>query len=192
MDGVVFDTESQYSVFWGEQCRKYHPDRPGLENQIKGQTLVMIFDKYFSDLKDEQPKIVARLDEFERNMKFEYVGGFIDFVSGLRRNWMGGNVALDAAGDSQSAVFARQQSEQARLDVTAERWPGVIPLLEKGMQYGDAWREVLARFRQSTECPDCHGARLRPDARCAGWISGTLQAALPSLRNRCSRSCATA
>ena len=86
LDGVVFDTESQYSVFWGEQCRKYHPDRPGLENQIKGQTLVMIFDKYFSDLKDEQPKIVARLDEFERNIKFEYVGGFIDFVSGLRRH----------------------------------------------------------------------------------------------------------
>ena len=85
-------------------------------------------------------------------------------VSGLRRNWMGGNVALDAAGDSQSAVFAQQQSEQAQLDVTAARWPGVIPLLEKGMQYGDAWREVLARFRQSTECPDCRGARLRPEA----------------------------
>ena len=25
LDGVVFDTEPQYSIFWGEQCRLYHP-----------------------------------------------------------------------------------------------------------------------------------------------------------------------
>lgn len=80
LDGVVFDTESQYTVFWREQCMKYHSDKPGLENKIKGQTLLMIFDKYFSDLKDEQPKIVERLNEFERNMKFEYVAGFNDFI----------------------------------------------------------------------------------------------------------------
>ena len=84
LDGVVFDTESQYSVFWGEQCRLYHPDKPGLEDKIKGQTLVQIFDKYFSELKGEQPVIVRRLDEFERNMKFEYVPGFLDFVTALR------------------------------------------------------------------------------------------------------------
>lgn len=86
LDGVVFDTEGQYSVFWGEQCRFYHPDKPGLENKIKGQTLVQIFDNYFSEMKDEQPVIVRRLDEFERNMKFEYVAGFLDFISDLRRN----------------------------------------------------------------------------------------------------------
>lgn len=83
LDGVIFDTESQYSVFWKKQCIKYHPDKPGLENKIKGQTLVMIFDKYFSDLKDEQPKIVADLNEFEQNMKFEYVSGFNDFIKSL-------------------------------------------------------------------------------------------------------------
>lgn len=84
LDGVVFDTEKQYSVFWGKQCRLYHPDKPGLEHMIKGQTLVQIFDKYFSDLKREQTEIMAQLDEFERDMKFEYVDGFIDFISDLR------------------------------------------------------------------------------------------------------------
>lgn len=86
LDGVVFDTENQYSVFWGNQCRLYHPDKPGLEHLIKGQTLVQIFDKYFDDLKDEQPKIISRLDEFEQNMKFEYIDGFLDFISDLRKN----------------------------------------------------------------------------------------------------------
>ena len=81
--------------------------------------------------------------------------------SGLRRNWMGGNVAMDATGDYQSELFAGRAAD---VKVSEERWPGVIPLLEKGMQYGEAWREILARFRQSTDCPDCHGARLKPEA----------------------------
>ncbi|MDR1777431.1 MAG: excinuclease ABC subunit UvrA [Desulfovibrio sp.] len=84
---------------------------------------------------------------------------------GLRRNWMGGNVALGATGDYQSEHFAHLRAA-ARIDHAhiVRRWPGVIPLLESGMQYGEAWREELARFRQSTNCPDCGGARLKPEA----------------------------
>ena len=28
LDGVVFDTESQYSIFWGMIGREYHPEMP--------------------------------------------------------------------------------------------------------------------------------------------------------------------
>ena len=48
LDGVVIDTETQYSVFWGSQCRLYHPEHPGLENEIKGQTLDQILDMGWS------------------------------------------------------------------------------------------------------------------------------------------------
>ena len=34
LDGVVFDTEPQYTVFWGSICRQYHPEHPGLEHEI--------------------------------------------------------------------------------------------------------------------------------------------------------------
>ncbi len=81
---------------------------------------------------------------------------------GLRRNWMGGSVALFARGDYQAEHF--DFAGQVNLDVTEARWPGVIPLLEKGMQYGDAWRDELARYRQTTDCFDCHGDRLSPEA----------------------------
>ncbi len=81
---------------------------------------------------------------------------------GLRRNWMGGSVALYAQGDHQAKHF--NFAEQANLSVTEERWPGVIPLLEKGMQYGDAWRDELSRYRQTTDCFACHGDRLSPAA----------------------------
>ena len=45
LDGVVFDTEPQYTEFWGEQCREFRPDISGLEHIIKGQTLIQIYDK---------------------------------------------------------------------------------------------------------------------------------------------------
>ena len=98
LDGVVFDTESQYSVFWGMIGKEYHPEIPDFAQIIKGQTLVQIYDKYFSDdkifaskvdfcsVKDEQAKITARLDEFEQNMSYNYIAGFEDFVKDLRNN----------------------------------------------------------------------------------------------------------
>ena len=72
LDGVIFNTEPQYTEFWRSQCRLYHPEMPGLENQIKGQTLVEIYEKYFVDVKEEQAKITERLNEFEANMHFDY------------------------------------------------------------------------------------------------------------------------
>ena len=71
LDGVVFDTEPQYTVFWGGECRRYHPEEPGLEHKIKGQTLVQIFDKHFSgELEKEREPITKRLYEYEANMNY--------------------------------------------------------------------------------------------------------------------------
>lgn len=68
--------------------------------------------------------------------------------SSLRRNWMGGSVEMRA----------KRRGKDDGL------WPGVVALLEKGMQYGDAWRDELSRYRQNTACPQCRGARLNPTA----------------------------
>lgn len=45
-----------------------------------------------------------------------------------------------------------------------EAWPGVIPILEQGMEFGDAWHDYLSRYRQSACCPACGGSRLNPEA----------------------------
>ena len=85
LDGVVFNTEPQYTEFWGAQCRDFHPEHPGLEHEIKGQTLVQIFDRHFSgDLAYSQEIITNRLNDFEQTMRFDYIEGFEDFVSRLR------------------------------------------------------------------------------------------------------------
>ena len=83
LDGVVFDTEPQYSVFWGQVCRHYHPELPGLENKIKGQTLTQILDAYFAE-EDMRKEIVLRLDEYEMAMDYPYIPGFLSFMRMLR------------------------------------------------------------------------------------------------------------
>ena len=85
MDGVIFDTEPQYTQFWKEIGRKYHLGIDDFELRIKGQTLSQILSAYFSHLQSEQTQIISLLNEFERNMSYQYVPGFLSFVSALRK-----------------------------------------------------------------------------------------------------------
>jgi len=86
LDGVVFDTEPQYTRFWGSQFSKYYPGSEGLEHKIKGQTLVQIYGRYFADMPQAQSDITRELDIFEQNMSFEYVSGLVGFIKSLRSN----------------------------------------------------------------------------------------------------------
>jgi len=60
--------------------------------------------------------------------------------------------------------FSPEAREKLFQGDTATNWPGVLNLMEQGQAYGSIWRDELSRFRQTTECPTCHGARLRPEA----------------------------
>lgn len=141
LDGVVFNTEPQYTEFWGSQCRLYHPGQPGLEHRIKGQTLTQIFDRYFADLKDEQPKIVARLDEFERKMKFEYIAGFTGFITDLRRNGIHTAVVTSSNQAKMCAVYDARPEFKTLFDavLTAEDF-------EKSKPDPDCYLKGAARF----------------------------------------------
>lgn len=106
LDGVVFDTEPQYSIFWGAQCREFHPEHPGLEYEIKGQTLVQIFDKHFSgELEAKQQLIVERLNRFEKEMDFVYVNDFLRFVGELREKGVKTAVVTSSNLDKMKAVY---------------------------------------------------------------------------------------
>lgn len=83
-DGVVMDTETQYTVYWDEVGRQYHQELPHFGAVIKGQTLTQIYDKYFAGMTEEQSKITAGLNRFEREMTFEYIDGVVDFMKDLR------------------------------------------------------------------------------------------------------------
>ena len=69
-DGVVMDTETQYSIFWNEQGRKYHPELPEFGRLIKGQTLTQIYANYFAGMEEVQHEITEDLNKFEKNMLY--------------------------------------------------------------------------------------------------------------------------
>ena len=67
-DGVIMDTETQYTVFWDEQ------------------TLPQIYEKYFSDLPEAQQEITAGLNIYEKSMSYEYIPGVEAFIADLRKH----------------------------------------------------------------------------------------------------------
>lgn len=79
-DGVIMDTELQYTIFWNEQGEKYlHVKNfgPG----IKGQTLTQIYDKHFAGgLVSVREQITSDLNLFEKDMAYEYLPGVQDFL----------------------------------------------------------------------------------------------------------------
>lgn len=83
-DGVVMDTETQYSLFWNEIGKQYFPQIEEFGRIIKGQTLVNIYAKYFAGMEKEQQDITARLNQFEKDMAYEYIPGVVDFMKDLR------------------------------------------------------------------------------------------------------------
>ena len=117
LDGVVFDTEPQYTVFWGSQCRLYHPEHPGLEQEIKGQTLTQIYDRWFSgDLLGEQPKITERLNAFEQQMTFDYIEGFERLIADLHRNGVKTAVVTSSNQPKMESVYRHQPQFKTLFD----------------------------------------------------------------------------
>ena len=118
LDGVVFDTEPQYTVFWGEQCREFHPEHPGLEQEIKGQTLVQIYDAWFSGpLADKQPLITGRLDRYEQQMSYDYVEAFPEYIRLLRRQGVRTAVVTSSNKVKMEAVYRKHPEFKGMFDV---------------------------------------------------------------------------
>ena len=149
LDGVVFDTEPQYTVFWGQQCREYHPEHPGLEQEIKGQTLVQIYDAWFSGpLEPEQAVITERLNKFEQQMHYDYIAGFLDYITSLRKKGVKTAVVTSSNQVKMQAVYASRPEFRALFDaiLTSEDF-------ERSKPDPDCYLKAAQRF--GVEPADC-------------------------------------
>ena len=149
LDGVVFDTESQYSVFWGEQCCKYHPEHPGLEHEIKGSTLTQIYDRWFTgDLQQEQAVVTERLNAFEAQMRFEYIEGFEKLIADLHAHGVKTAVVTSSNLPKMESVYRRQPGFKTLFDaiLTSEDF-------ERSKPDPDCYLKAAQRFGfQNVEC----------------------------------------
>lgn len=142
LDGVIFDTEPQYTLFWGSQFRLYYPDRPGLEHAIKGQTLTQIYDAYFSGaLEQERPIITRRLNDYERQMTFPYIEGFRELVQDLRQSGIHTAVVTSSNQEKMASVCQQHPEFTALIDaiLTSEDFAHSKP-------HPDCYLRAMARF----------------------------------------------
>lgn len=147
LDGVVFDTEPQYTVFWGSQCRLYHPEHPGLEHEIKGSTLTQIYDRWFSGpLASEQAVITERLNDFEAQMQFEYIGGFEQLIADLHAHGVKTAVVTSSNQPKMESVYRAQPGFRQLFDaiLTSEDF-------EYSKPHPDCYLKAAARFGVAPE-----------------------------------------
>ena len=85
-DGVVMDTETQYTLFWNEIGEKYFPQYPEFGRIIKGQTLTRIYDTYFPNMEEVKQEITDSLNLFEKEMHYDFIPGIVDFMKNLREH----------------------------------------------------------------------------------------------------------
>lgn len=120
-DGVVVDTETQYSIFWHRAGADYL-GMTDLENRVKGQTLTYIYDTFFPGMTAEQAEITRALNRFEQEMTFDFIPGVLDFIADLRRHDVRMAVVTSSNGQKMAAVYRAHPEVKTLFDriLTAE------------------------------------------------------------------------
>lgn len=133
LDGTLFDTEGQYTVFWSKMCRRFRPDIDRLEYKIKGMTLVQIYDKYFPD-PSVQAIITEGLNAWEMQMHYYWLPGAEEFVLDCKRHGV------------KCAIIT--SSNQLKMQAVAAQMPDFKNLFDRVLTSED--------FTASKPAPDCY------------------------------------
>lgn len=117
LDGVVFDTEPLYTIFWAAIGKEYHSEIANFAHQIKGQTLTEIYEKYFSGMDAEQHSITQQLNDYERNMTYVYVEGFEDFIQHLKAEKILTAIVTSSNQEKMESVFKQRPELKDYFDI---------------------------------------------------------------------------
>ena len=148
LDGVVFDTEPLYTLFWRNLDKRLRPNIDNFEHIIKGQTLAQIYDKYFAGEEKKQEEITAFVNEYEQNMSFNYITGFDDFVKDVRSKGIKTAVVTSSNLEKMQNVYNKHPEFKGYFDeiLTSEDF-------EESKPSPDCYLKAAARFGVSPkEC----------------------------------------
>ena len=148
LDGVVFDTEPLYTLFWRNLDKRLRPNIDNFEHIIKGQTLVQIYDKYFAGEEKKQEEITAFVNEYEQNISFNYITGFELFIKELRSKGIKTAVVTSSNLAKMQNVYNKHPEFKGYFDeiLTSEDFAESKPS-------PDCYLKAAARFEVSPE--DC-------------------------------------
>lgn len=84
LDGVLIDSEKEYSKIWDLVNKEYPSDTKSLAEVIKGCTLDKILDDHYPD-PEIRSKVVKRLYDLEQHMHYEYLPGAVALLDFLEK-----------------------------------------------------------------------------------------------------------
>ena len=117
LDGVVFDSEQAYTSFWSKEAERYFPGNSDIAAMIKGTTLEQILNNQFKDVADQHQHIIDRLVDFENNIDFQYVEGFLDFVSFYRKQGIKTAIVTSSSKSKMQHLFNKHKELRLLIDV---------------------------------------------------------------------------
>jgi HAD superfamily hydrolase (TIGR01509 family) len=153
-DGVLMDTETQYTRFWDDAGKKF-ADIDGFGHIIKGQTLVQILGKYFADHSEADRRlIVDMINDFERNMVFEFIPGAWEFLAELKQAGIPSAIVTSSNDQKMSQVYKAHPQLHTMVDavLTSEHFSRSKPDPEcflKGMEILGATPQETFVFEDS-------------------------------------------
>jgi HAD superfamily hydrolase (TIGR01509 family) len=85
LDGVVIDTETEYTKIWTEIGNKYIPHINNFAFQIKGSHIRNIYENYLSHLSDQEwDGVVSYIRDLGQKMNYTYIEGVKEFLQELK------------------------------------------------------------------------------------------------------------
>ncbi len=83
LDGVLLDTEGDYTLFWESVDRQFPTGVDGFAQVIKGSNLETILNTYFK--KSDHDAIVALLNSHQAEMRYVFFPGAVQLLQRLNR-----------------------------------------------------------------------------------------------------------
>lgn len=152
LDGVILDTESQYTRHWNSMGEKYL-NQQNFGITIKGQTLVQILDRYVDD-----PQLAVILeqavDKFENEMDYEFIPGALEFMKMVKAAGIPSAIVTSSNEKKMSQIYKRYPDFKGLVNtiLTAEHFTKSKPDPEcflKGMEVLGGTPETTVVFEDS-------------------------------------------
>lgn len=106
LDGVILDTEGIYTKFWDAVEERYPTHIPNFSSVIKGSNLYEILHDHYAD-EETRNLVTEMLNDFQRDMKYEYFAGVEDFINELNAAGIPACIVTSSDQKKMDAVYAQ-------------------------------------------------------------------------------------
>ena len=106
LDGVIIDSESEYSRIWSQINHEFPSGIDNLELVIKGTTLDNILNEHYPS-EPVRSQVESRLHELENKMEYKYLPGAFRFLKDLKESNL--KIALVTSSDDMKMEHLKEE-----------------------------------------------------------------------------------